>query len=148
MMRTTTNIALLTLAAWMALMLAGCSAYPVTDVKVSPAGTGPSAATSAAKAKGLVPGDVTISLKVRSKQCFGDAGCNVTVVPVVGLTKDPGEDQVYEITFKVYGDESGPVTETITMTGDKASSTEIFLGTANSGVKIYAKVTDVERWAY
>jgi hypothetical protein len=149
MMRTTTNIALLTLAAWMALMLAGCSAYPVTDVKVSPAGTGPSAATSAAKAgDGLSPEDVKITLKVKSKQCFGDFGCNVTVSPEVTLLNEPGEGQIYEITFKAYGDENGPIVETVTMTGREVSSTELFLTTPRSSTKIYADVTEVEKWAY
>jgi len=143
-----TNLWLLTIAAWTALMLVGCSTYGGRTVKVSPATTGPSTASPAKKADRLAPEDVKITLKVKGKQCFGDAGCNVTVVPVVGLIQNPGDDQTYEITFRVYGDESGPVTETITLTGDQASATEIFLGTPKASTKIYAKVTDVEKWAY
>lgn len=143
-----TVLAIIALALSAVALLTGCSTYGGQAVKVSPATTGPSSAAPAAKAKGLVPADVKITLKVKTKQCFGDAGCNVTVVPVVGLGQDPGDDQTYEITFKVYGDSSGPVIETITMTGDKASSPEILLSTSKASVKIHAKVTDVEKWAY
>lgn len=147
--RTTAMVLSVLIAALSVALLSGCSTYGGQAVKVSPVTTGPSGTAPAAKAKGLVQGDVKISLKIKSKQCFGDAGCNLVVRPEVHLYKDPGKDQTYEITFKVYGGDSGPVTETVTLTGrNSVSYTDIPLGTTNPGTKITAKVTDVEKWAY
>lgn len=142
------SLLLFTLAAWMLLMLAGCSSG--TSIR-TPAPvtvrTAPSVSSDAGDVS-LSPSDIRLTLKVKSKQCFGSAGCNVTVSPDVSLLKDPGDDRVYEITFLVYGDESGPVTQSVTLTGHRLDYGDIFLSTPRSSVKITGKVTGVEQWAY
>lgn len=91
--------------------------------------------------------DFTIELRTTSKQCFGSAGCNVTVEPELtytGLTEDIDPDATYEITYEIRGDDSGPVTDTLELTGgeDYTASTR-FLSTASSGTKVTVKITDV-----
>lgn len=90
--------------------------------------------------------DFAIKLKIKEQQCFGSAGCNVTVEPKLSIVGDiPGEGTA-EITFKVSGDESGALIETIE--ADLASGTydssEILMGTSSSGIVPKAKITDVE----
>lgn len=125
--------------------VAGCSSYG--NARIIP--SGPASATPAAvKDPGLTVSDVEIRFKVKSRQCFGSAGCDLLVRPEVHLFRDPGKDQVYEITFRLNGDESGPIVQTVTLTGSQADYTDIALSTAGPSVKIYGKVTGVERWPY
>lgn len=126
-------------------LLAGCSSgAPAAKIKV--------AASSAPAAEpddlSLTVTDVEIEFRVKKKQCFGDAGCNLVVRPEIHLFKDPGDDQTYEITFRVSGDTSGPVTDSVTLTGTQVSFTDLDLSTSGPTVKITGKVTDVERWPY
>lgn len=87
-----------------------------------------------------------IKLKTKSKQCFGSAGCNVTVEPdltYVGLG-DIDPDATYEITYEIHGDESGPVIETAELSDQTSLSfTESLIQTASSGTKVSVEVTDV-----
>lgn len=92
------------------------------------------------------PSDFTMKLRIKRKQCFGSARCNVDVDPDLSyegiLPIDP--DKTYEITYQINGDESGPVIDTITLTN--GTSMEYYpssLSTASSGTKITGKVTDV-----
>lgn len=92
------------------------------------------------KAAGL-----TIDLKVTSKQCFGDAGCNVTVKPELSVD-DPSsvpDTASGEVTYTITGDESGPVIGTLTLTGSQYDGTETFLSTSGSGVTPKASITDI-----
>ncbi|MEJ8660993.1 MULTISPECIES: hypothetical protein [Streptomyces] len=92
------------------------------------------------------PSDFTMKLRIKRKHCFGSAGCNVDVEPDLSyegiLPIDP--DKTYEITYRINGDESGPVIETVSLTN--GTSMEYYpssLSTASSGTKITSKVTDV-----
>lgn len=92
------------------------------------------------------PSDFAMKFRVKRKQCFGSAGCNVDVEPDLSyggiLPIDP--DKTYEITYQINGDESGPVIETVTLTN--GTSMEYYpssLSTASSGTRITGKVTDV-----
>lgn len=91
--------------------------------------------------------DFRIKLKVTEQQCFGSAGCMVTVRPKLSADFDalPAEGSV-EITYKVSGDESGPVIETtsLDLSTTRYDVSEIMLSTASSSVVPAAKVTDVE----
>jgi hypothetical protein len=88
----------------------------------------------------------TIKLKTKSKQCFGSAGCNLTVEPdltYVGLG-DIDPDATYEITYQIHGDESGPVIETAELTDQTSLSySESLIQTVSSGTKVSVKITDV-----
>ncbi|GAA2621230.1 hypothetical protein [Streptomyces vastus] len=93
------------------------------------------------------PDDFTVTLKTARKQCFGSAGCNVTVDPEVSyeglLPPDP--DKVYSITYEIRGDDSGPVIETMELSNqDELSYSEVSLTTRSNATKVAAKVTDVQ----
>jgi hypothetical protein len=89
----------------------------------------------------------TIKLKTKSRHCFGSAGCNVTVEPdlaldVVSSMVDP--DAVYEITYEIHGDESGPVIETAELTNQTSLSYRpSMISTSSSGTKLSVEITGV-----
>ena len=89
----------------------------------------------------------TIDLKTKSRQCFGSAGCNVTVEPDLALVVDSESidpDAVYEITYEIHGDQSGPVIETAELT-DRTSLnyTQSLISTASASTKVSVEITDV-----
>lgn len=90
--------------------------------------------------------DWKVTVTTRKKQCFGDAGCNVTVktVPAYVGTRDLPDTGTIEVTYELSGDESGPIVETFTVTNGSARYTEEeSLSTRSSGTKVKAKVTGV-----
>lgn len=91
--------------------------------------------------------DFSIDLKVKSKKCFGSAGCNVEVGPELsydGLSSELDPSAVYEITYEISGDESGPVIETLELTSqDDVSYSETLVSTTSSGVTPKAEITSV-----
>lgn len=143
--------------------LCACATQPSSSAASQPAATSSSAAaTSAAPAPTptespsaeptFTTSDVEVSLKTTEKQCFGSAGCNVTVEPKIAVSsamKAQTEGTV-DVTFKVTGDESGPVIETaeLDLASQQYSVSEIYLSTSSSGVKPKAIVTEVEYTAY
>lgn len=77
--------------------------------------TTPAPTTTEAPAVMPTVTDYAIELIVVESQCFGSAGCNVSVVPelsIVGLAADTWDESV-SITYQIDGDESGPIIETI-----------------------------------
>ncbi|WP_328876807.1 hypothetical protein [Streptomyces sp. NBC_00299] len=89
----------------------------------------------------------TIELRTTRRQCFGSAGCNMTVEPeltYLGESEDIDPDAVYEITYEIRGDDSGPVVQTAELS-DQASLnyTPSLISTASSGTKVSVKITDV-----
>ncbi|MFF8932328.1 hypothetical protein ACF1AO_34255 [Streptomyces longwoodensis] len=95
----------------------------------------------------LAPTDFTMTLRTTERHCFGSAGCNVTVEPrltYLGLTDDIDPDAVYEITYQIKGDESGPVIETAELS-DRTSLnfTPSLIQTVSAGTKVSAEITDV-----
>jgi hypothetical protein len=86
-----------------------------------------------------------LSVKTLKKECFGSAGCNVTyriLVDYSGPALDPSK--TYEVTYDVRGGEDGPVTNTLTVTGDQSSvDSQESLSTSSSKAKLTAVVTDV-----
>jgi hypothetical protein len=96
----------------------------------------------------LKAADLELTPKVTEKQCFGSAGCNVTVQVEVGYSGpalDP--DDTWEVTYEVTGDEDGPVIGTFELTGDKYDQDEVSLSTHGSKTKITIKITDVSKVA-
>ncbi|MES9522442.1 hypothetical protein [Streptomyces capoamus] len=89
----------------------------------------------------------SIDLKTKSRQCFGSAGCNVTVEPDLTLMVDSSSvdpDAVYEITYEIRGDESGPVIDTAELSNQTSLNyTPSLIQTASAGTKVTAKITDV-----
>lgn len=88
-----------------------------------------------------------VTLKVVDKQCFGSAGCNVEVEAKVAADTDalPSEGSI-DLTFRVSGDESGPIIDTTTLylEDGQYDVITIRMSTSNQSVKPKAKVTDAE----
>jgi hypothetical protein len=88
----------------------------------------------------------TMKLRTTSRHCFGSAGCNVTVEPdltYVGL-QDVDPAAVYEITYEISGDKSGPVIETAELSNQtNLNYTPTLISTVSAGTKISVEITDV-----
>ena len=108
--------------------------------------TPPTPPTTAAPKTPPTPDDYRIDLAVTEKQCFGTAGCSVTVRPelaVAGIDASVWDEDV-SVTFEVSGDESGPVVQTYNVDPDgKYYPDDVHLSTANTAVVSTAKVTAV-----
>lgn len=88
-----------------------------------------------------------IGLKTTARHCFGSAGCNVTVEPdltYLGDSEGIDPDAVYEITYEIHGDESGPVIETAELSDETSLNyTPSMISTASAGTEVSAEITDV-----
>ncbi|MGW9058896.1 hypothetical protein [Streptomyces sp. NPDC055733] len=91
--------------------------------------------------------DFTMTLRTTDRQCFGSAGCHVTVEPKLEFTgnfMDIDPAAVYEITYEIRGGDSGPIIETAELSDETTLNfTPTFLSTPSSGTKVTVKVTDV-----
>ncbi|MFF8430068.1 hypothetical protein ACF07Y_33935 [Streptomyces sp. NPDC016566] len=122
----------------------------------SKASTAPSTGRAATAAEDPTPepaydtvneNSFTIKLKTTKKQCFGSAGCNLTVEPrltYMGDSEGIDPDAIYEITYEIHGDESGPVIETAELSDQTSLNyTPSMISTGSSGTKVTAEITDV-----
>jgi hypothetical protein len=96
--------------------------------------------------------DWSLQIKTRDKQYFGSAGCNVEV-RVTPLYVGPGsvktdlpDEGTIEITYKLTGDESGPIVGTLEIdcADQTAESNDEDLSTRRSSTKVKATVADIE----
>jgi hypothetical protein len=89
----------------------------------------------------------TITLRTTRKQCFGSAGCNVTVEPslaYLGDSENIDPDATYDITYEIEGDESGPVIGTAQLSDRTTLNyTPSLINTASSGTKVSVRITDI-----
>lgn len=94
----------------------------------------------------LAAANLTLTPKVTEKQCFGSAGCSLTVKVEVGYDGPAlSQDDTWEVVYEVKGDESGPIIESFELTGDRYDQDEINMSTKSSKTKISVKVTSIER---
>lgn len=132
------------------------SASPATASPTSSSSTpSPSAqetsSPSPSPAGNLTKSDIELSLKTTQRQCFGSAGCNVTVevrasVDQLVLDALPA-DGTWDVTYQISGDESGPIIGTFSLYGNgKYDVNEEFLSTRSSNTPVRVKVIDVERF--
>ncbi|MFE4716843.1 hypothetical protein ACFRLW_10380 [Streptomyces sp. NPDC056728] len=91
----------------------------------------------------------SIDLKTKSRQCFGSAGCNLTVEPDLTLAVESDSvdpDAVYEITYEIHGGESGPIIETAELSdGTSLNFTPSVISTTSSSTKVSVEITDVSK---
>jgi hypothetical protein len=87
----------------------------------------------------------TIELRTTERQCFGSAGCNLTIEPDLTYRSlgDLDPSVVYEITYQITGDENGPVIETAELTGTSLNYTPSVISTASASTKVTVEITDV-----
>jgi hypothetical protein len=113
---------------------------PDADVTDAAADTAPTYAA-------LDADSFTIDLKTKSRQCFGSAGCNLTVEPDLTIAVDSESvdpDAVYEITYEIHGDQSGPVIETAELTDQtRLNYTPSMISTPSASTKVTVEITDV-----
>jgi hypothetical protein len=80
--------------------------------------------------------DFHATLRTVSKQCYGDIGCNwdvkIRLSESGDLNLDP--DITYDLTYRVTGDESGPIIGTIEVTGTQYSVETEFISTSQNSV--------------
>lgn len=93
----------------------------------------------------MAPRNLKIAIRTRSKECFGSAGCNVTIQidPSYVGTQDVSTGS-WEITYEIRGGEDGPLVETMTLEdGTFSFPAEQNLGTTSSTARLEAVVTNV-----
>lgn len=110
-----------------------CEQYPYAVGCPQPTPPEPSAKAS----------DFRVDLKVKSKQCFGSAGCNVMVEAELGYNGESSGLGSCEVTYEVTGDEDGPIIETLRSHGSDYVQQMSLVSTTSSKVVPTAKVTDV-----
>ena len=91
--------------------------------------------------------NITVTLKILTKDCFGSAGCNVTYRPQVTQSVPAGSfdpSVTWDVTYEVRGGSDGAQTGTLTVTGDSYESSEDLTQTGSQGVKLTAVITDIE----
>lgn len=95
----------------------------------------------------LTADDFSMELRTSERQCFGSAGCNVTVEPDItylGLSEDLDPNATYEITYEITGDEDGPIIATAELTnGEDLSMSGSVVGTPSTSTKVTVEITEV-----
>ncbi|MFG2638066.1 hypothetical protein ACGFX8_30315 [Streptomyces sp. NPDC048362] len=154
-----TNLVIIAAATAVIAAVIGTGAVVVNSQKddgkqVGKAAASPSAKATASSEPDPIPSyaDVdessfTIKLKTTKRQCFGSAGCNLTVEPhltFLGDSESIDPAAGYEITYEIHGDESGPVIETAELTEQTSlNHTPSMISTTSAATKVSVEITDV-----
>jgi hypothetical protein len=91
------------------------------------------------------PSDITVKVKIVSKDNFGDAGSVITYEPDVTLDSsafDP--DVTYQVTYEVRGGQDGPEIHSFTVAGDSYTYDQEVTQTASTNQRLTARVTSVD----
>lgn len=92
-----------------------------------------------------LPKDIQLRIKIKQKQCFGSAGCNVVYQVDANWTESYNPSVTYDVTYEVRGGEDGPVINTMTITGDNFThETDEMVSTKSKNTKLTAVVTSVD----
>lgn len=117
------------------------TAVEVEEVEVEPPSPTPSPTPVVP-----LPTDFTLTVTVLEKQCFGSAGCNLTVRLGTPTYIGPvlSEDQEFTVVYNLLGGEQGPQTNSFTLRGSTMNyDAEEFIQTTSSRSVVTAKVTQV-----
>lgn len=88
--------------------------------------------------------DFRLTLKVKSKENFGEAGSNIVVAPRLSTSANLDPDKTYEITYQITGGEDGTDVETVEATGGNYTYDEVIISTAHTWDTLHAKILSVE----
>lgn len=96
----------------------------------------------------LLPTDFSLELRVKDKQCFGSAGCNVTVEVEPAMTDlSRLEGLTVELTYEITGIEDGPLVGTLEFDEEgNYSRAEEDVRTTHAGATVKVKPTHVESY--
>jgi len=114
------------------------AAAPTTEVAAAPV-------TTTAEPVAPAPEDFTATPKIVEKECFGSAGCNVTLRVDLEMKTIPDPAQSWLLVYEIRGVEDGPEVGNLTLTGDNIQGTEENVSISSSKAKITIKVTSVEK---
>ena len=140
----------------LAVLLTGCGASdgdqagePTRTVTVTASPEDPDApakweSDDSATGRDPVAEDFVLKVRIKSKECFGSAGCSVGLEVVPSMTDlSLLEGHTVELTYKLTGTEDSLI-DTIEFDEDGNYSSQVqSVSTTDSGAKIKAKVTDV-----
>ncbi len=96
----------------------------------------------------LKAADVKLSLKTIDKQCFGSAGCNVSVQVQAKHAGGLGTfvtPDTWLVTYEIRGGSDGPTIGSFEISDGSYDMNTEDLSTASSGTKLTVKVVDVEK---
>jgi len=91
------------------------------------------------------PSDITVKVKIDSKENFGEAGSVITYEPDVTLDSsafDP--DVTYQVTYEVRGGQDGPEIHSFTVAGDSYTYDQEVTQTESVNQRLTARVTSVD----
>lgn len=88
--------------------------------------------------------DFTLTPKIVEKNCYGSAGCSITLRVEVTMEVLPDSDASWLVVYEIRGVEDGPEVGNLTITGDRIEGTEENVSTSSSKSKITIKVTSIE----
>jgi len=159
-MTTTRRTALALFAATAGLLLTACGTtappsvpFTVTDpaptVTVTRAPAAPVNTPTPEPVLGsLSTHNVTLTVKITSKECFGSAGCVLTYKASPKTSANLPLDGTYDVTYSIRGGEDGPIDGSFTVADDGSISDDWNLtgviSTTSRNSKITAKVLTVD----
>lgn len=138
----------------LALFVIGCGIGGPNSETKSKSVNGPAATKTTTPPVALAAKDFEPSLKIKGKECFGSAGCNVRYGFQLAISDEvrgklDRDGRSYEVTYEVRGGQDGPQTDTVTIGPDGTFSVyEGFVQTASRSTKLTVKITRVERMVY
>jgi hypothetical protein len=145
------GLGVLGLAAVGAASLLGGSDRPTVQSASSPrpsASATPAVVSSPSPAPVVTPKveDLQLTAKIKDKQCFGSAGCNVQFAIDLGYGGPPLDpDTTWEITYEVSGVEDGPLIGTLQVTGTQYTVPERSAQTKKKDDQLTVKVAGVSK---
>ncbi|QVI24275.1 hypothetical protein KHQ06_16800 [Nocardia tengchongensis] len=117
-------IAVGSLAAGLIMTTAGCGSNTTPPAVVATPGPARAITTVAPKpAFRPTPDQISLSLKVVKKTCYGSAGCNVFVQidPSFGFSEDIPAGQKWTVIYEIDGGEDGPKTNSFVISRGSAT---------------------------
>ncbi len=112
------------------------------DTTAAAPAAAPAATTSAFDPQ---PSDITVKVKIDSKDNFGDAGSVITYEPDATLNSSAFDPNVtYQVTYEVRGGQDGPEIHSFTVTGNQMTYDQQTTQTASVNQKLTARVTSVD----
>lgn len=128
------------------MLLAGCGGGGRPN-EATRTDTAPAPVPAATKGRPLAAADIKLTIKVTSKECFGESGCGISYrVRAAWPAGVVPADAAYEVTYRVVGPTDGPQIGTMTVRGDSTYDTpDEYATTPRESTVLKPTVIEVER---